>query len=142
MNFGHSLGGLFGVHALLSEPPVFDDYIISSPSLWWDDHMPFAWEATWAADHGDLAARVYLGIGALETDEGRRLEATNLPEGHPFKPPALYLDMVDDLMRFTAALRQRQYPSLTLDVDVFVDEFHATVPALVLSHGLRRMLGP
>jgi hypothetical protein len=95
-----------------------------------------------AADHHDLPARAYFGIGALETDEGRRLEATNLSEGHPFKPPAQYLDMVEDLIRFTEALRQRQYPNLTIDVDVFADEFHATVPAVVLTHGLRRMLGP
>ena len=141
--FGHSLGGLFGTHVLLSQPDAFDGYVISSPSLWWEHHAPLVWEAARAAEHEDLAARAYFGIGALETDAGRRLEATNLPEGHMFKPVATRLDMVADLLRFTEALRRRRYPSLeVLGVDVFADEFHATVPGTVLSHGLRRLLGP
>jgi len=34
---GHSLGGLFTVHALVARPDLFNAYIASSPSLWWDD---------------------------------------------------------------------------------------------------------
>jgi predicted alpha/beta superfamily hydrolase len=140
--FGHSLGGLFGVHALLTEPATFDDLIISSPSLWWGRKAPLTWEEQWAIDHDDLAARVYVGIGGHETDEGRRLEAVNLPDDDPFKPPALYLDMVADVIRFADALRARRYPSLVLDVDVFPGEFHATVAPIVLNRGLRALLGP
>ena len=36
----------------------------------------------------------------------------------------------------------RRYPSLVLDVDVFPDEFHATVAPIVLNRGLRALLGP
>jgi len=140
--FGHSLGGLFGVHALFAEPAAFDGYIISSPSLWWDGYVAITEEEQWAASHDDLVAQTYFGIGAGETDEGRRIEATNLPAGHPFKPPKMYLDMVDDLERFTSALRQRGYPNLGLAADVFAGEFHATVPGIVLNRGLRRFLGP
>ncbi len=140
--FGHSLGGLFGVHALFAEPAVFGAYIISSPSLWWDRYAAVGQEERWAASHDDLAAQTYFGIGAEETDGGRRIEATNLPAGHPFKPPETYLDMVDDLERFTAALRGRGYPHLGIAADVFPGEFHATVPGIVLSRGLRRFLGP
>lgn len=136
--FGHSLGGLFGTYALFAEPAVFDSLIISSPSLWWDHHTPF----TWPAARDDLTARAYFGIGALETDDGRRLEGTNLPEGHPFKPVATYLDMVDDLRRFTAAVQERSFPNLETAVEVFPDEFHATVAPTVLNRGLRWLLGP
>jgi predicted alpha/beta superfamily hydrolase len=34
---GHSLGGLFVVHSLMARPDLFNAYIASSPSLWWDD---------------------------------------------------------------------------------------------------------
>src|SRR5215475_4715244 len=34
---GHSLGGLFAIHALIARPGLFNAYIASSPSLWWDD---------------------------------------------------------------------------------------------------------
>jgi predicted alpha/beta superfamily hydrolase len=140
--FGHSLGGLFGVHALLSEPDTFDRYILSSPSLWWDHHVIFEREAQRAATHDDLVAAVYVGIGAFETDEGRRREAVNLPVGHRAKPGRTHLDMVADALRFTEALRGHSYPSLDLACRVFPDEFHATVPAVVLSHGLRHFAGP
>ncbi len=40
-HFGHSLGGLFGAYTLLTAPSTFDRYIVSSPSLWWDDEVIF-----------------------------------------------------------------------------------------------------
>jgi len=136
--FGHSLGGLFGVHALLADTPAFNRFIISSPSLWWDHYVEFERETQRASRHDDLVAAVYFGIGAEETDEGRRREAINLAVDDPFKPARTYLDMVDDLVRFADILRSRRYPNLKLDVAVFPDEFHATVPGTVLSRGLRQ----
>jgi ferri-bacillibactin esterase len=137
--FGHSLGGLFGVHALLDDVPAFDRFIISSPSLWWDHYVEFEREERRASSHSGLVATVYFGIGAEETDEGRRREAINLPADDPAKPPPTHLDMVDDLVRFADRLGARRYPNLELELAVFPDEFHATVPAAVLSHGLRHL---
>lgn len=34
---GHSLGGLFGAYLLVNNNTLFDSYIISSPSLWWNE---------------------------------------------------------------------------------------------------------
>jgi predicted alpha/beta superfamily hydrolase len=136
--FGHSLGGMFGTCALLNPDPVFSHYILSSPSLWWDSYTVFDREAKWSAEPPDLELRAYFGIGALETDEGRRLEGRDLPEGHRWKPPATHLDMVDDLVRFTERLAARRHPRLDLAVKIYPDEYHATVPAVVLTHGLRR----
>jgi hypothetical protein len=135
--FGHSLGGLFGVHALLSENPCFSHSIISSPSLFWDHYVMFDREKQRATTTPDLPTRAFFGIGALETDEGRRIEGQDLPLGHPRKPPATRLDMVDDLLRFTESLRSRPYPNFEMEVGIYPDEFHATVAATVLSRGLR-----
>ena len=70
--FGHSLGGLFGTYALLHAPDTFTRYVIGSPSLWWHDKEMLDREAAYAAMHDDLAADVFFGIGADETNEGRR----------------------------------------------------------------------
>ncbi|HZX56577.1 MAG TPA: alpha/beta hydrolase-fold protein [Ilumatobacteraceae bacterium] len=137
--FGHSLGGLFGAHALLSEGATFDHWIISSPSLWWDHHVMFERERSYAAAHTDLTAGVWFGIGGEETDEGRRREGANLPYGHPMRPARTHLDMVADMTHFVDALRDRGYPSLTIDADIYPDEFHATVAPVVLSRGLRKI---
>lgn len=33
---GHSVGGLAAIHALATQPDLFDAYLAVSPSLWWD----------------------------------------------------------------------------------------------------------
>jgi len=137
--FGHSLGGLFGTYVMLSEPSSFDHYIIGSPSLWWDHYWIFDYEAEQALRRSDLAAKVFVGIGGDETDEGRRREGRGLPDGHPLKPVRTHLDMVADLGRFNRALRGRHYPTLELADAVFPGEFHVTVPGTVLTHGLRQV---
>ncbi len=76
--FGHSLGGLFGAYVLLREPSTFTDYILGSPSLWWDRGVVFELERDQATSREDVAAKVFLGIGAHETNEGRQREAVNM----------------------------------------------------------------
>lgn len=135
--FGHSLGGLFGTWALLQSPPPFTHFVLSSPSLFWDRYAVMAEEERRAGSGANLTARVFLGIGELEDDDGRRRETRNLPDGHRHKAAATRLDMVEDLRRFAERLASRGYPGLDLEVAVFPDEFHATVPATVLTRGLR-----
>ena len=36
--FGHSLGGLFVLHALFNRPQSFQTYVAGSPSIWWNNH--------------------------------------------------------------------------------------------------------
>jgi predicted alpha/beta superfamily hydrolase len=35
--FGHSYGGLFAIYALFARPGLFQSYLASDPSLWWND---------------------------------------------------------------------------------------------------------
>ena len=134
--FGHSLGGLFGAYTLLTATSTFDRYICSSPSLWWDNEAIFDIERQ-RPDSDRLNSEVFFGIGSLETDAGRRREAFNLADGHPAKPPAAHLDMVDDLGRFVDQLKERTDPTLGINNAEIEDEFHATVPAIVLNRALR-----
>ena len=135
--FGHSLGGLFGTYALLRAPDTFSRYVIGSPSLLVARPAIFDQEAEYAATHDDLAARVFFGIGADETHEGRAREASYLDATGRAKAGAIYLDMVDDMQRFVDQLAGRNYPNLRLRREVFPDEFHITVPFVNLSRGLR-----
>lgn len=135
--FGHSLGGLFGAHVLLTQPALFGRYILSSPSLWWDHYLIERTEQTFSEAATDLSAQVFCAIGALETDEGRREEGRKLPETHPSKPPAIHLDMVADLERFVATLSGRRYPSLSVESLVLPNEYHVTAAPVALSRGLR-----
>ena len=129
--FGHSLGGLFGASDLLSTDRLFDRHILSSPSLWWDRH------ALLQADIGELTGEAFLCIGGDETDRGRRREAAALPDDHPFKPPMQHLDMVSDLRAFADRLQAHAGPGLRVHTAVFTGEYHATVPPVALTRGLR-----
>jgi hypothetical protein len=130
--FGHSLGGLFGVHDLLAEDRLFDRHVISSPSLWWDNHALLRHELPEVA-----AGEAFFCIGGEETDEGRRREGAALPDGHRFKPHPTYLDMVDDVRRFVARLQARAGNDLRLQSLVLPDEYHVTSPPVALTRGLR-----
>jgi predicted alpha/beta superfamily hydrolase len=135
--FGDSLGGLFGTYVLLSQPDAFRRYAIGSPSLWWRSYATFKQEAAYAETHDDLCAKVFFGIGGDETQEGRMREASRQPETEREMAAAIPLDMVADMTRFVDTLQARRYPSLELESSVFPGEFHATVPSVNLSRGLR-----
>jgi uncharacterized protein len=135
--FGHSLGGLFGTHVLLTEPTIFRRYGIGSPSLWWDNEIIFEREASYAAAHDDLPAKVFFSIGEYEDHDGRQREAERLSAEERANASVRHLDMVADAERFVASLRQRDFPSLVIDSVVLPGEFHITVAQLNLSRSLR-----
>ena len=56
---GQSFGGLFATEVLVKQPNLFDNYIIVSPSLWWDD------ESLLQANVANLSSvsAVYIGVG-------------------------------------------------------------------------------
>lgn len=66
--FGHSLGGLVTVHALLTRPNSFRTFLALSPSLWWDHRVVLAGEAAFArlVEAKAAAPAVFIGVGEYE----------------------------------------------------------------------------
>ncbi len=60
---GHSLGGLFTLHALVTQPDVFDGYIAISPSLQWDDQALVSRAETFFENTPELTADLYMTMG-------------------------------------------------------------------------------
>jgi uncharacterized protein len=56
---GQSLGGLLATEILFKKPHLFNNYIIISPSLWWDKESLFAFLPT----RFNQKTRVYIGVG-------------------------------------------------------------------------------
>lgn len=125
---GHSYGGLLGMQILLTEPASFSGYLIGSPSLWYDEHVMFAFEQRYAAAHRDLAASVYMYVGEYE----------DMKPGDPRF--AKRHNMVSDARRMARQLDARQYPSLRLKLDVLNDEDHLSVAPRGFSKGLMHLL--
>ena len=55
---GQSLGGLLGTEVLFTRPDLFDDYILVSPSLWWNNGALAAQAEAWVKAHVTLPKRV------------------------------------------------------------------------------------
>lgn len=66
---GNSLGGLFGAYVLLTDPSVFTNYVLGSPSLWFDDHYILRRMAAGNVATPTSATNVFVAVGAHETPE-------------------------------------------------------------------------
>jgi len=73
---GQSLGGLFATEVLLKKPSLFNNYIIISPSLWWDNQSLLGKAPELLKTLADQQMNVYVSVGT----EGKVMEddASNL----------------------------------------------------------------
>jgi predicted alpha/beta superfamily hydrolase len=63
---GHSYGGLYGAYALIKRNNVFGNYLLLSPSLWYDRQVMLHYEQAVRADLRNNRQLVYLGVGGTE----------------------------------------------------------------------------
>lgn len=134
---GWSLGGLFALTALFHRTDLFSRYLVVGPSLWWENGLAFAWEAERAAAGGDLAARLFLAVGAEEQSPG----AGWLNEGFPDETIA-WFRQVSNFRRMVRRLRSRGYPGLRFDSVAFSGEYHMTVYPAAVARGLVKLFAP
>jgi hypothetical protein len=60
---GHSLGGLFAVHAMLSRPELFNSYIAVSPALQWDNQATVKRAEDFFKTRKELDRTLYFSLG-------------------------------------------------------------------------------
>lgn len=111
---GHSLSGLFALYALLNRPELFQRYLVSSPSLWWDDATMLRFESRFAESRPSPEGAVFLSVGAREAD-----------------------DMLEHFQPFADSLRSRGYAGLSIDAEVLAGEDHLSVFGHAFTRGLR-----
>jgi predicted alpha/beta superfamily hydrolase len=59
---GHSLGGLFAVHAMLTKPDLFQSYIAASPALNWDNQFAIKRAEDFFKNRKEFNATVFMTI--------------------------------------------------------------------------------
>jgi predicted alpha/beta superfamily hydrolase len=114
---GHSYGGLFGLFALFEAPGLFDTLIIGSPTLSYGNRYLFQREASFAAEHKQLPAKIYLYAGEYEE--------------------AIDDSTLTDTLRLAALLQGRRYEGLSIVKYVFPDQNHCEVAAPGFQAGLK-----
>ena len=100
---GQSLGGLLSVEILLKKPALFTNYIIVSPSLWWDNESLLKNADSLFARQEDLKLQVYISVGT----EGKIME--------------------EDAKGIVAVLKKSNKKNLKLDFVLLPNENHATI---------------
>lgn len=100
---GQSMGGLLATEVLLKRPYLFDDYIIVSPSLWWDRQSLMNSADSTLRANPDLHKKVFVSLG----------------EEHP-----VMHEVADKLVN---AIRNSGNENITLFYEPILDEDHATI---------------
>lgn len=67
---GQSLGGLLATEILLKKPQLFTNYLIVSPSLWWDNDSLINNAKAMLSNQSSAIEYVYIAVGA---DEDKRM---------------------------------------------------------------------
>lgn len=120
--FGHSFGGLFVMHTLLTAPASFERYIAISPSLWWYGEHPLKAlsEPALPVAAAGVTPRLLIGVGSLEQTP-RETE-----RGTPKAKVRQARAMVDNVS-LTAGWLETRYPGWNIEAAIFRGENHGSV---------------
>ena len=60
---GHSLGGLFAIHAMVSRPELFNSYVAVSPALQWDNQVAVKRAEDFFKARKEFPAALFMSLG-------------------------------------------------------------------------------
>lgn len=113
---GHSFGGLFGIYLLLNHPETFDNYIIVSPSLWYDNHLLLKAAKNKQTLSVKKPIKLLLFIGEKENNGDYR--------------------MVDDLKNLNTIINKKSHQNMVSSMEIILNMDHDTVFPSALTLGL------
>ena len=112
---GHSLGGLFAIHAMITKPGLFNSYVAVSPSLQWENDEALKRAETFLKNQKELKATLFVSIGN--------------------EPGAIG----DDFDRFKALLEKSKIKGFDWQAERMLDEDHGSVVLRSHYFGLRKV---
>lgn len=112
---GHSFGGLFAVHALITRPELFNSYVAVSPSLQWSDEATLKRAEEFFKTRKELHATLFTSLGNEPGDIGK------------------------DFEQFKALLAKNQIKGFEWEAQQMTDEDHGSVVLRSHYFGLRKV---
>lgn len=112
---GHSLGGLFAVHAMLARPEFFNSYVAVSPSLQWDNQVTVKRAEDFFKTRKELNSTLFVSLA----NEGGQME--------------------DGFHQFKQVLAKNQAKGFEWDMQQWTDEDHGSVVLRSHYFGLRKI---
>ncbi|GAB3024054.1 alpha/beta hydrolase [Spirosoma pulveris] len=117
---GQSLGGLLATEVLLKKTALFTQYIITSPSLWWDNGSLLSLSTSSLERSRNRPTNVYIGVGK----EG--LTPTEIPRV-----------MEVDANLLAEKIKKSKPGTMTVYFDYLPQEDHATIAHQAIYNALR-----
>ena len=111
---GYSLGSLFAIYSLFTEPDLFNNYIIGSPHLSWDEYRIFTVQEEAFEKMDDIEAKVFISVGSEEDEEK-------------------YFNPIDEMVTL---IDEKGYDNLKMETKVFDGGTHLICPPEALAYGL------
>ena len=111
---GYSLGGLFALYTLFTEPELFNRYIIGSPHLAWDNFRIFNVQEDAFNSIDEINASLFISVGSEQSQE-------------------TYFEPIDTIVTI---IQEKGYQSLKLYTKVFDGGTHLICPPEALTYGL------
>jgi predicted alpha/beta superfamily hydrolase len=112
---GHSFGGLFAIHALITKPGLFNSYVAVSPSLQWENDSELKRAEDFFKNQKELKVTLFASIG-------------NEPGG-----------IGQDFDKFKELLSQTNIKDFEWQAERFADEDHGSVVLRSHYFGLRKV---
>jgi len=112
---GHSLGGLFAVHTLITRPELFNSYVAVSPSLQWNDEATLKRAEEFFKTRKELHATLFTSLGNEPGDIGK------------------------SFVEFKQLLASTQIKGFESEVQQMTDEDHGSVVLRSHYFGLRKV---
>jgi|SRR5689334_538776 len=112
---GHSLGGLFAIHALITKPGLFNSYVAVSPSLEWENSEALKRAETFFKNQKELKVTLFVSIG-------------NEPGAHG-----------EDFDKLKALLAKSNVKDFEWQAERMMDEDHGSVVLRSHYFGLRKV---
>ncbi|BCS27982.1 alpha/beta hydrolase [Aspergillus puulaauensis] len=141
--YGHSFGGLFALHALLTRPGMFDAYIASSPSIWWNEKCILGEARSFIGKVKGVTGEkklptLMMYLGGLEQDPRRRNDEAD-DKWQDRKRFAETLNMRNNVVELMGLLKgcARLH---TMSFHEYAGEDHGTVMACSMGRGLTTFL--
>ena len=113
--FGHSLGGLTALHALVNQPGLFNAYIAISPSLQWDEQFLLKSAKRKWSNNMELKKIVFVSDG----NEGA--------DFHQYQ------------LSFDSLVKQKNFQGLNFRYSHYPEESHITEPVKAFYDGIRHI---
>jgi len=112
---GHSLGGLFAIHSMISKPGVFNSYIAVSPSLQWENGQTLLRADQFLKNQKEMKVALFVSLG---NERGAISESFD---------------------KFKAMLAQTSIKSFEWQAERMADEDHGSVVLRSHYFGLRKI---